>query len=97
MKKKVKELPKGSKNIGGTKMPNGIELDPDKEFTLIEHKEKGQEAYYKGQKIKYLDYYAELADREIKVNKGKGANSQSLGSFSGWGEGTLKKPYMRNK
>ena len=74
-------------------MPNGVELNPDKDLCLIEHKEKGQEAYYKGQKIKYLDYYAELADREIKANKGVSVNGQSLGCFSGFGKGTLKKSY----
>tara|TARA_R110000824_G_scaffold55828_3_gene153511 strand:- start:27 stop:314 length:288 start_codon:yes stop_codon:yes gene_type:complete len=93
---KTKKLKKGAKDIGGTLMPNGAELDPNKELCLIEHETKGQEAYYKGKKMPYMDYYAELADREIKVNNGKGANSLSLGSFSGWGEGTLKKPYMEN-
>tara|TARA_Y100001938_G_scaffold149660_1_gene237336 strand:- start:18 stop:320 length:303 start_codon:yes stop_codon:yes gene_type:complete len=97
MAKKIKKLKKDAKNIGGTLMPNGAELDPNKELCLIEDDKKGQEAYYKGQKMNYLDYYAELADREIKVNNGKSANSQSLGTFAGWGEGTLKKSYMRNK
>ena len=94
---KTKKLKKGAKDIGGTLMPNGAELDPNKELCLIEHETKGQEAYYKGEKMPYMDYYAELADREIKVNNGKGANPLSLGSFSGWGEGTLKKPYMEKK
>ena len=67
---KVKKIKKNAKNIGGTLMPNGAELDPDKELCLIEHETKGQEAYYKGEKMSYMDYYAELADREIKVNNG---------------------------
>ena len=74
-------------------MPNGAELDPNKELCLIEHETKGQEAYYKGQKMNYLDYYAELADREIRVNSGKNPNPITLGSFSGFGKGTLKKPF----
>ena len=93
---KPKKLKKGAKNIGGTKLPTGAELDPDKDFCLIEDEAKGQEAYYKGEKIKYLDYFGELAERETRVESGKGATTMSLGTFSGWGEGTLKKPYMEN-
>ena len=74
-------------------MPNGAELDPNKELCLIEHETKGQEAYYKGQKMNYLDYYAELADREIRVNNGKNPNPITLGGFSGFGKGTLKKTF----
>jgi hypothetical protein len=102
MAKKIKKLPKGAKDIGGTKMPytmgkHEVELDPNNDLTLIEHPTKGQEAYYKGQKIPYLDYYEKLADREIKVHQGKSVGSKSLGVFSGWGEGTLNKPYNTEK
>ena len=90
---KPKKLKKGAKNIGGTKLPTGAELDPNKDFCLIEDKTKGQEAYYKGKKIKYLDYFGELAERETRVESGKVATSMSLGAFSGFGEGKLKKSY----
>ena len=92
---KPKKLKKGAKNIGGTKLPTGAELAPNKDFCLIEDKTKGQEAYYKGKKIKYLDYFGELAERETRVESGKVATSMSLGAFSGFGKGKLKKSYYK--
>ena len=92
---KPKKLKKGAKNIGGTKLPTGAELDPNKDFCLIEDETKGQEAYYKGEKIKYLDYFGELAERETRVESGKVATAMSLGAFSGFGKGKLKKSYYK--
>ena len=43
--------------------------------------------------MKYMDYYAELADREHKAIAGKDVSGGSLGLFGGFGKGTLKKPY----
>ena len=81
---KVKKLKKNSKNIGGTILPTGIDLDPNKDFTLIEDKKKGQEAYYKGKQLPYLDYMGELAERETITNGGKDIyRKTSLGVFSG--------------
>ena len=59
----AKKLKKNAKNIGGTVLPTGIDLDPNKDFTLIEDEKKGQEAYYKGEQVPYLDYMGELAER----------------------------------
>ena len=82
--KKIKELKKNSKNIGGTVLPTGIDLDPHKDFTLIEDDNKGQEAYYKGKQIPYLDYMGELAERETITNGGIDTyRKTSLGMFSG--------------
>ena len=41
--------------------------------------------------MKYLDYFSEIGSRIDKGKKGKGTTN--LGSFSGFGEGKLKKPY----
>tara|TARA_R110000824_G_scaffold207177_1_gene392483 strand:+ start:168 stop:443 length:276 start_codon:yes stop_codon:yes gene_type:complete len=80
----VKKLKKNSKNIGGTVLPTGIDLDPNKDFTLIEDDAKGQEAYYKGKQVPYLDYIGELAEREAVTNGGKDTyRKTSLGLFSG--------------
>ena len=70
------------KNIGGTKL-FGMDLDPNKDLCLTEDKEKGQKAYYKGEPMKYLDYYEELANRERKLEQGKDAGGSSIGIFSG--------------
>ena len=84
MAKKNKKLKKNSKNIGGTILPTGVDLDPDNDFTLIKDDKKGQEAYYKGQQIPYLDYMGELAEREAATNGGKDLYRKvSFGMFSG--------------
>ena len=93
----AKKLKKNAKNIGGTVLPSGIDLDPNNDFTLIEDNKKGQEAYYQDEQIPYLDYFGELADRETITNGGKDAyRKTSIGSFSGFGQGTLKKSYKEN-
>ena len=93
----AKKLKKNAKNIGGTVLPTGIDLDPHNDFTLIKDSKKGQEAYYKDEQIPYLDYFGELAERETITNGGKDAyRKTSIGSFSGFGQGTLKKSYKEN-
>ena len=80
----AKKLKKNAKNIGGTVLPTGIDLDPNKDFTLIQDDAKGQEAYYKGKQVPYLDYLGELAEREVVTNGGKDIyRKTSLGLFSG--------------
>ena len=59
----------------------GVELDPNNKLSLQEDKDKGQQAYYKGQKIKYMDYMQEVSDRIDRNKKGKGA--ENIGLFSG--------------
>ena len=84
MSKRVKKLKKNSKNIGGTVLPTGVDLDPNNDLTLIKDDVKGQEAYYKGKQIPYLEYMGELAEREAQTNGGKDAyRKTSLGMFSG--------------
>ena len=78
------------KNIGGTKL-FGKDLDPNKDLCLTEDKVKGQKAYYKGKPMKNIDYYAELATRERKLEQGKDAGGLSIGIFSGFGKGKFKK------
>ena len=80
----AKQLKKNAKNIGGTILPTGIDLDPNNDFTLIEDDKKGQEAYYKGEQVPYLDYMGELAERETVTNGGIDVyRKASLGMFSG--------------
>tara|TARA_R100000700_G_scaffold39582_1_gene52738 strand:- start:1902 stop:2156 length:255 start_codon:yes stop_codon:yes gene_type:complete len=59
----------------------GCELDPDKKLKLVRDDNKGQQAYYKGKKIKYMDYMQEVTDRVIRNKKGKGADN--IGIFGG--------------
>ena len=59
----------------------GCELDPDKKLCLTEDADKGQQAYYKGSKMKYMDYMQEVTDRISRNKKGKGADN--IGFFGG--------------
>ena len=83
---------KNKKDIGNLNNKEfGVELDPQNNLKLVEDEKKGQQAYYKGSKMSYLDYMGEVGDR---INKGKqGKGSDNIGTFAGFGEGTLKKPY----
>ena len=59
----------------------GCELDPNNNLKLVKDKEKGQQPYYKGKKIKYMDYMQEVSDRVSRNKKGKGADN--IGFFAG--------------
>ena len=59
----------------------GCQLDPDKKLKLVEDKDKGQQAYYKGQKMKYMDYIQEVGNRIDRNKKGKGV--ENIGIFGG--------------
>ena len=59
----------------------GIELDASNNLKLVKDENKGQQAYYKGKKIKYMDYMQEVSDRVIRNKNGKGADN--LGMFAG--------------
>jgi len=67
-------------------------LDPDND--LQDRKVDGGkdiECTYKNKKVSYDDYLDIYEERGERVQKGK--NPKSIGVFSGWGEGKLKKPY----
>ena len=67
-------------------------LDPDNE--LQDRKINGGhdiECTYKGKKVSYDDYLDIYEERGERIQKGK--KPRSIGIFSGWGEGKLRKPY----
>ena len=85
-------MSKDKKDIGNLNNKEfGVELDPNNDLKLVEDDVKGQKASYKGSDMSYTDYIAEVGSRINKGKKGKGTTN--LGSFSGFGKGTLKKPY----
>ena len=59
----------------------GSQLDPDNKLKLVNDKDKGQQAYYKGKKMKYMDYMQEVSNRISRNKKGKGADN--IGIFGG--------------
>ena len=87
---------KNKKDIGNLNNKEfGVELDPNNNLSLVDDAEKGQQAYYKGSKMKYLDYMQEVGNRIDNGKKGKGVDT--IGCFAGFGKGTLKKPYMEKR
>lgn len=77
--KKIDKSLSEKKDVGGTNIL-GKELDPNNELKIVEGGDKGQTAYYKGQKMRYLDYYNELCERNDKSKRGRDI---SIGAFSG--------------
>ena len=67
-------------------------LDPDND--LQDKKVDGGKdikCSYKGKDVSYDDYIDIYEERGERIQKGKKPNR--VGVFSGWGTGTLKKPY----
>ena len=81
-KKNIIKKSKSKKDIGNLNNKDfGIELDPNNNLCLAEDKDNGQQAYYKGSEMKYMDYMQEVGDRISRGKKGKGTDN--LGFFSG--------------
>tara|TARA_Y100000592_G_C5455266_1_gene311047 strand:- start:461 stop:751 length:291 start_codon:yes stop_codon:yes gene_type:complete len=91
-KKNIIRKSKPKKDIGNLNNKEfGVELDPDNNLCLSEDADKGQQAYYKGSKMAYTDYINEVGHRINQGKKGKGTSN--IGTFAGFGKGTLKKSY----
>ncbi len=58
-----------------------VELDPNNNLRLEADEKKGQQAYYKNQPMKYMDYMQEVGSRIKRNKKGKGA--ENIGIFGG--------------
>ena len=53
------------------------ELDPESKMKLVEDKEKGLKAFYKGKPMKYMDYIQEVGDRGQRKKEGRGIENGS--------------------
>ena len=81
-KKNIIRKSKPKKDIGNLNNKEfGCELDPTNKLCLSEDSDKGQQAYYKGSKMKYMDYMQEVTDRIGRNKKGKGADN--IGMYAG--------------
>ena len=82
MSKNIVKKSKPKKDIGNLNNKDfNLELDPKKNLCLAEDSNKGQQAYYKGSKMKYMDYMQEVSDRIDRNKNGKGADN--IGMFGG--------------
>ena len=78
----MKGLMENKKDIGNLNNKDlKVNLDPKNELKLVEGGDRGQEAYYKGSKMKYMDYIGEVGNR-IERNK-KGKCLDNIGMFAG--------------
>ena len=69
----------------------GLDLDPNDHLNMVTDKEGYPTCTYKNKHCTtedYLDKTQENAERHYK-----GKKSNNIGVFSGFGKGTLKKPY----
>tara|TARA_B100002051_G_C16272986_1_gene409777 strand:+ start:287 stop:538 length:252 start_codon:yes stop_codon:yes gene_type:complete len=71
----------------------GVDYDPKGDMSLDIKPDGDCEVKYKGQKMDYDTYIDEIEERATRNQQGKSITSKSIGTFSGWGKGKLKKPY----
>ena len=65
-------------------------------MTLKPKKDGDVDVDYKGGKMTFDEYIDEMESRVTRTQEGKSLTSNSLGTFAGFGKGTLKKPYKQN-
>ena len=73
-----------------------VDFDPNNDMTLKHKKDGDVDVDYKGGKMTFDEYIDEMESRVTRTQEGKSLTSNSLGTFAGFGKGTLKKPYEQN-
>lgn len=73
----------------------GIDLDPTDTLKMTTDKEGYPECTYKNKKCSTMDYLDATQENAERHYKGKKSNT--FGTFSGFGEGKLNKPYLKVK
>ena len=71
----------------------GVDYDPKGDMKLKVDSDGNPEVKFKGQEISFASYIDEIEERATAKQNGKSVDTKSIGTFSGWGTGTLKKPY----
>ena len=75
----------------------GVDFDPKGDMVLDVKDDGDCDVKYKGQNMDFDTYVDELEDRTTRHQQGKSITTSSIGTFSGFGEGTLRKPYKLKK
>ena len=73
-----------------------VDFVPNNDMTLKPKKDGDVDVDYKGGKMTFDEYIDEMESRVTRTQEGKSLTSNSLGTFAGFGKGTLKKPYEQN-
>ena len=71
----------------------GVDYDPKGDMKVKVDSDGNPEVKFKGQEISFDSYIDEIEERATAKQNGKSVDTKSSGTFSGWGTGTLKKPY----
>ena len=71
----------------------GVDFDPNNDMDLNPRKDGDVDVKYKNGKMTYDEYIDEVESRVTRHSEGKTLTSSCVGTFSGFGKGTLKKPY----
>ena len=71
----------------------GKDFDPNNDMELKPRPDGDVDVKYKNGKMTFDEYIDEMESRTTRNQEGKSLTASSLGTFSGFGEGTLKKPY----
>ena len=71
----------------------GVDFDPNNDMELNPRKDGDVDVKYKNGKMTFDEYIDEVESRVTRHSEGKTLTSSCIGTFSGWGKGTLKKPY----
>tara|TARA_R100001463_G_scaffold28889_2_gene66015 strand:- start:6950 stop:7201 length:252 start_codon:yes stop_codon:yes gene_type:complete len=71
----------------------GVDYDPNNDMELNPRKDGDVDVKYKNGKMTFDEYIDEVESRVTRHSEGKTLTSSCIGTFSGWGKGTLKKPY----
>ena len=74
----------------------GVDFDPNNDMELKPKKDGDVDVKYKNGKMTYDEYIDEMESRTTRHSEGKSLTSNSIGCFSGFGEGTLNKA-IKNK
>ena len=75
----------------------GFDFDPNNDMELKPKKDGDVDVRYKNGKMTFDEYIDEMESRTTRHSEGKPLTSNTMGCFSGFGEGTLKKPYKRKQ
>lgn len=71
----------------------GVDLDPNNELTHTILPDDDVKVTHKGEDMDYMDYIDVMEERATRQGEGKSPVKSSIGTFGGWGKGTLSKPY----
>ena len=73
-----------------------VDFDPNNDMELKQNPDGDGDVKYKNGKMTFDEYIDEMESRVTRTQEGKSLTSNSLGTFAGFGKGTLKKPYEQN-